>query len=617
MILLAAVSGVSCAIQQKKEGCLACHEGIELTSSNHDFACIECHGGNTLAKEKGSAHQGMHGGKNPSDPSVWEQGCGRCHPYQLVKLKSSLMFSNIGLTERLAKAWGQPEDKFYATTDFQGHDQEGNALRAHSIAALDTLSAEAYRKFCSACHVGYERNWGYRAQHASGCAACHFLRNEEGAYEGNDPTIQGKKSYAATHKMDPLPQNEACFRCHNRSGRIALTYQGLVDGNNALVPTVSGLPGPRMISEVRNVHSIKPDIHYEKGMECIDCHTSREIMGEGYTYTTMNQQLEVTCEDCHGTAKDLPNSRPITREDDPPLKESLSYKRQAYFGDRMVLTSKGRMFSNVFEQKERFVLTTKRKGLSLNIKTIMGSREHAIVGHERLRCDTCHTQAVPQCYGCHTTYDERAKAFDLIREERLTRGGFSETEDLRTLYPFPLVVDEKGRIVPSTPGCQTLLTYIDKGGLVLFKDLIPEYQGTPRFKFVPFHAHSTGKKAIGCRECHGNPAFAGLGDGLVSLETGSLTSAIRCSVTGLPLNAILEIKNGKILSRTAVPREGGRPLNKEEIRRFFRANLCLACHDQPEPRVYGKKIDLDRLPRCLDRASSSSSHRGNERRTLP
>jgi len=211
----------------------------------------------------------------------------------------------------------------------------------------------------------------------------------------------------------------------------------------------------------------------------------------------------------------------------------------------------------------------------LNIKTIMGSREHAIVGHERLRCDTCHTQAVPQCYGCHTTYDERVEAFDLIREERLTRGGFSETEDLRTLYPFPLVVDEKGRIAPSTPGCQTLLTYIDKDGLVLFKDLIPEYQGTPRFKFVPFYAHSTGKKAIGCRECHGNPAFAGLGDGLVSLKTGSLTSAIRCSVTGLPLNAILEIKNGKILSRTAVPREGGRPLNKEEIRRFFRLTSVL------------------------------------------
>jgi len=131
--------------------------------------------------------------------------------------------------------------------------------------------------------------------------------------------------------MDPLPQNEACFRCHNRSGRIALTYQGLVDGNNALVPTVSGLPGPRMISEVRNVHSIKPDIHHEKGMECIDCHTSREIMGEGYTYTTMNHQLEVTCEDCHGTAKDLPNSRPIAREDDPPLKESLYVQKTGPF----------------------------------------------------------------------------------------------------------------------------------------------------------------------------------------------------------------------------------------------------------------------------------------------
>jgi len=121
------------------------------------------------------------------------------------------MFTNIGLTERLAKAWGQPEDKFYATTDFQGHDQEGNALRAHSIAALDTLSAEAYRKFCSACHVGYERNWGYRAQHASGCAACHFLRNEEGTYEGHDPTIQGKKAMPQPTKWTPFPKTKPAF----------------------------------------------------------------------------------------------------------------------------------------------------------------------------------------------------------------------------------------------------------------------------------------------------------------------------------------------------------------------------------------------------------------------
>ena len=618
VLLPASLVLASCSpLKPKEAGCLSCHRGIELTSQNHDFSCIECHGGNPSAEEKGLAHRGLRGGKNPSRPSMWEEGCGKCHAYQMERLKSSIMLTNTGFIARLAKAWGQALDQPYATAPLEGYSQDGEPLKAHSVAKLETLSAEAYRKFCSACHVGYERNWGYKGQHASGCAACHFPRNDEGTYEGGDPTIRGKSGYAKTHKMEPLPGNEACFHCHNRSGRIALTYQGLVDGNNALVPTVSGLPGPRMISEVRNVHSIRPDIHHKKGMECVDCHTSREVMGDGYTYKTMNRQLEIECEDCHGSAKRAPKSKAVTREDAPPLKESGSYKMRVHFGDRMVLTSKGRMFSNVFEKKGRYVLVTKKKGVRLDIRTIMGSDEHSIVGHERLRCDACHTQAVPQCYGCHTAYDERRRSYDFIKGESLTQGGFFETEDLRTLYPFPLVVDEEGRIAPSTPGCQTLLTYIDKNGLTLFEDLIPNYEGAREFKFVPLFSHSVGEKAVGCRECHYNPAFVGLGNGLVSLKTKTITSPMRCAVTGLPLNSIMEIKNGVILSETAVSREGARPLNKQEIQSFFRANLCITCHDKPDPRVYGKNIDTARLPVCLDLADPSSGIRRHPRKALP
>ena len=125
-----------------------------------------------------------------------------------------------------------------------------------------------------------------------------------------------------------------------------------------------------------------------------------------------------------------------------------------------MLTKKGRMFPNVFHNRGRFDLVTKRKGLRLGIKTIMASPEHGIAGHERLRCDACHTRAVPQCYGCHTAYDERLEAYDFIRGEEISDGAFRETEDMRLASPFPLVVDQENRIVPATPGCQTLLTYI-------------------------------------------------------------------------------------------------------------------------------------------------------------
>ena len=37
----------------------------------------------------------------------------------------------------------------------------------------------------------------------------------------------------------------------------------------------------------------------QKGMECIDCHTRDEIMGDGTSYAHYEEQLEISCEVCH------------------------------------------------------------------------------------------------------------------------------------------------------------------------------------------------------------------------------------------------------------------------------------------------------------------------------
>ena len=41
------------------------------------------------------------------------------------------------------------------------------------------------------------------------------------------------------------------------------------------------------------------DIHYEKGLTCIDCHTADEMHGDGLTYDKMADAVTTTCEDCH------------------------------------------------------------------------------------------------------------------------------------------------------------------------------------------------------------------------------------------------------------------------------------------------------------------------------
>ena len=48
-----------------------------------------------------------------------------------------------------------------------------------------------------------------------------------------------------------------------------------------------------------------PDIHFSRGMKCLDCHTAREIHGDGVAYDTYQQPgvLEVRCERCHAARK--------------------------------------------------------------------------------------------------------------------------------------------------------------------------------------------------------------------------------------------------------------------------------------------------------------------------
>ncbi len=43
------------------------------------------------------------------------------------------------------------------------------------------------------------------------------------------------------------------------------------------------------------------DIHFQKGMHCIDCHFLQDTHGDGQLYATNWEAIEIECEDCHGT----------------------------------------------------------------------------------------------------------------------------------------------------------------------------------------------------------------------------------------------------------------------------------------------------------------------------
>lgn len=578
--------------------CGGCHAGLELASATHP-GCSACHGGDEAARAREAGHRGMHGGKNPSQPAAWERTCGNCHPYQLHRVRSALMTTNTGMIRNIQATWEGEDGRLYAAQAADVSGPDGKPVSLHGVGDLAGISGELYRKFCALCHIGLASYEVYAGSHAAGCAACHFPYGEDATYHGGDPTVRGKWPYSETHAMAALPGNGVCVRCHNRSGRIALSYEGRYDGNNGLVPTRGGEPGPHMIAGARNATAIAPDVHFEKGMDCVDCHTSRDVMGDGHAYPNLYDQVEIACEDCHGSGTERPRTAVVTRENEEPVRESASYRRPVRSGDELVLTRKGRKYSNVLVEGGKVIVLGKRSGKAHESKVVTGTPEHLIAGHERLECHACHSRTVVQCYGCHTRYDRTELGRDFIRGVD-TPGAFSETEDYRTLYPFPLALNQRGRISAVTPGCQTFVTEVGARGETLREEYVAVYKGKPQLRFAPFFSHNTGPKAIGCRECHGNPAFLGFGQHVVS--GASVEGTLLCERSEeKPLDGFLTLKQGKVRAFSAITREGSRPLDGGEVRRVWAVNQCLACHEDGREAIYRRKLDYRRLSRCLEK----------------
>jgi hypothetical protein len=177
-----------------------------------------------------------------------------------------------------------------------------------------------------------------------------------------------------------------------------------------------------------------------------------------------------------------------------------------------------------------------------------------------------------------------------------TPGEFSETEDYRALYPFPLALNQRGRISPVTPGCQTFVTVRGQGGELQKSEYVANFRGRNQLRFAPFYSHNTGKKAVGCGECHGNPAFLGFGQSV--LAGGEIEPTLLCEKsTGKPLDGFVTMTKGQTKAFSAITREESRPLNGGEVRRVLAVNLCLVCHGNPKDPIYARDLDYRRLDR--------------------
>jgi hypothetical protein len=515
----------------KQEGCRLCHSdltGFERAHSPEAVGCVACHGGEAFSLRKDSAHQGM--AKSPGLLENAQGSCDFCHPGLPRRVRNSLMATNAGIIALDSRVFQEE------------HATPGTMAE---IATSTVTPARSHiRKLCAGCHLGLERGRLYDEHQQGGCLACHLE-----ARLGNSAARKGGKVHPRLSLTPATVRSNACEACHSRSSRISLCYRGYADEEGARATGKSF-----KYFDGRPFALRTPDVHHMKGLDCIDCHTAREIMGDGARHTEKREALDVTCADCHRPERlvslspegpDFPGERRLIAARGLTIRE----------GREFPLTRRGTLLYNVFRDPDisggaaagyqvPWTLALKRSRRTISMKPFSSKPWHTLEGHRRLDCQACHTTWASSCASCHSAYRPEGSQYDWLAG-RPTPGEWTERHG-PYVHGLPALGLSRGRVRPFVPG---MILTLDTGS----RRIAGRY-------FAPTEPHTTGK-ARSCASCHREPRM---------LETGPTLRA------------------------------GGRAFTIREKERILLVGSCVPCHrEYGDPIFRNFSISLDAMgPSC-------------------
>ena len=549
---------------------------------------------------------------NPSDYRVAGETCGQCHDDILSRSRRSLHATSAGIISATRYTWAAQDTKDAIFANYEVGDDDGRVpLKKGAVAGLKALPsydpkspdgplnspADDYlREECLRCHLysyGAERPGDFRS---SGCAACHMPYADDGIYRGTDAAItargRGPKPVARPrfHRVTRVIPPEQCIHCHNRGGRTGVSFIGTMESDGygspwSVRPGVKG--GVKVHGKYYN--HLTPDIHYKKGLYCIDCHTERDCHGDGNIYSKKEQAVEIECRDCHGT----------------PSEESR------------LKTSRGHLLGNLRREGARVILTSvtgNRHVVPQVTQVIKNGPSQAraamgISGHmQRLECYACHARWAPQCYGCHAQQDASTPSFDWLVQRHgrdLSQEGraafrkktcykWRETRSYLRWESPALGINSEGMVSPFIPGCQVIFTEIGPDGKAgVHNKVFTTFDGLSGIASNPIQPHTVSRRARTCGDCHSNPSALGLGAGIYDPDANGLKLPFE-------LERIVS-DNGTQLQATS--HNGARPFNRQELQRIKRVNFCASCHKYMEDPAFWKKVE-----KAAGRAPESPAH---------
>ncbi|MBW2206251.1 MAG: hypothetical protein JRG79_05025 [Deltaproteobacteria bacterium] len=503
---------------------------------------------------------------NPGDLRSARISCGssKCHSGIPERVEKSIMATNRGILEVLQARWPHNRTETVSTVRELISRPQGQSL------ALDH-----YRKMCGGCHLWKTRSpWkGEIGRRGGGCTNCHV---EELTGPRQDLEKKGFRHPGLTTRIP----NSNCLKCHNRSARMALSYQGRFESEGYGTPYEGADLNSRRLTGGRFYLELPPDVHFQMaGLDCIDCHTERGLMGAGNAYSRMREQVDITCNTCHD-----PEVKAFSAQKTLADRLHRINKKQPFSENkRGVLSRKGSpMYQLRVSGERQITLYRKRDGKKIPFQRLGNPEIHRASYHRRLSCQACHSAWIPQCYGCHVALLKGDEQKDWLSQEK-SRGRWVEGRSYLRFRRPTLGIGPGGQISPFAPGCQVFLDVFDEQGRHQ-----PE-QAHVSLTMASFDPHTTGKGAPECLACHINPKVLGMGEG--SLEVTSRGLAFKpiydsqASGLGIPfsLDAFVSPDGRPLQKASGI---GARPFNAEELKRITRAAQCLVCHDTYDDPIF-------------------------------
>ncbi len=340
------------------EYCITCHADVPEISPSHPtatFGCVTCHGGERLALNADLAHSTMRGGANPSDLSVVEASCGgsNCHSGSeadqrdhIQRVMTSIQSTYTGAITNILFTFGaqpdlNPHFGINAVTD------ENTLTGITSLSALDLSSTSnpSIQKFgenCLTCHINATPREGDAYARQTGCAACHSTED---------------------HKFTTAIPYTQCNACHNR-GNYDLRTMTFVERTDHSTKRIDDYYQP-----------IAQFTKCEYTLDCVDCHTREEAMGDGDIHANQKDIQYIQCKTCHGTPTELPSTKTLTDPNDIAFKLAfLNPVVDLKLGDTVLVTEKGEPLWNTKVLSDgTYEMVGKATKQYFTFKPVMGS----------------------------------------------------------------------------------------------------------------------------------------------------------------------------------------------------------------------------------------------------